>query len=214
MLKPLIMPAGVSFPVKTASMTKKITAWLSSLFLIATFGCPQALANGEHYDNYAAFQIYYASEEYESDSGTTIEDDHGFMGGTYGKMFNDIFSVEGRVGFTSNSGYKNGTTLYGGYLRARKKMDSIGFYGLLGYGGIYTYAEDEDSESEGGLSYGAGLEFFGSDSTAITIEYISLFDDTDDNDNDHSLTAINLGISYYFGVKESAIKRSGSLRTN
>ncbi len=49
MLKPLIMPAGVSFPVKTASMTQKITAWLSSLFLIATFGCPQALANGEHY---------------------------------------------------------------------------------------------------------------------------------------------------------------------
>jgi len=114
-----------------------------------------------------------------------------------GTILNDLVSVEGQLGVTTNTNADLGTLTYGGYLRAGKDFSQYKLYGLLGYSGFHSYKKGQDSVNENSFSYGVGLEVFGSKNIAITLEYLMLVDKTVDR-SDLTFDTLGLGFTYYF----------------
>jgi hypothetical protein len=129
-------------------------------------------------------------------SGHTTEYNRGHVRGKLGWIINDVISVEGQLGFTSNSDSKQGIITTGGYLRAGKDFGQYKLYGLLGLTNIYYYS-DNGNTSESGGSYGVGMEIFGSKDLAITLEYLSMVEKSI-NGGDFTFDALGLGFTYYF----------------
>jgi len=142
--------------------------------------------------------LQYSSSEFKSVIGNSKESvETGHIKAKLGKSINDILAVEGQFGLATNSNDKLGTLTYGAYLRAGKDFGQYKPYGLLGFSGYYSYADNEDSDSELGGSLGVGLEIFGSKDIALTFEYLRLMDKTIDG-ADVTFDTIGIGFTYYF----------------
>jgi hypothetical protein len=82
----------------------------------------------------------------------------------------------------------------------------VTLYGLLGYG-YYNLIESEkiDGQSdvtyfteESGLSYGIGVDLFGSRRTALSLNWMQLIKEETEFDFTLDVSSIYLGITYYF----------------
>lgn len=106
------------------------------------------------------------------------------------------FSVEGHLGTTD----KDEQTTFGGTVPVSLRVNALGgvfakyswiysqrigwarFYGLLGASFVDVEAKGQGTtanDSETGLSYGVGLDLFGSDRTAIVLEWVRYLDQSD-----------------------------------
>ncbi len=141
--------------------------------------------------------LQYSSSEYKSTNGSTETASNGHIKAKLGKTINENLSAEGQFGMTTNSNDKLGTFTYGGYLRGSKDYGQYKPYGLIGFSGYYSYADNSDSQSETGGSLGVGLEIFGSKDITITFEYLRLMDKTI-NGADVTFDTFGVGFTYYF----------------
>ncbi|MDH3714272.1 MAG: porin family protein [Gammaproteobacteria bacterium] len=103
--------------------------------------------------------------------------------------FSPAFSVEGHLGTTE----EDTSTTFGGTVPVSLRINVLGgvfakyswiysqkqgwarFYGLLGMSFVDVQAEGQGitaNDSDSGVSYGVGLDLFGSDRTAIVLEWV------------------------------------------
>ncbi len=146
---------------------------------------------------YGGLQYSDSKDEFESDTGGKTKENRGHIKLKIGKVQNKHFSAEGQLGLTTNSSTSLGIITYGAYARAQKDFGQYKIYGLIGLGGLFAYQDNVDDVSENGLSYGAGLEVFGSKNIAVTLEYVSLLN-TSVTGGDLTFDTFGVGFTYYF----------------
>lgn len=117
-----------------------------------------------------------------------------------------FFALEARVG----TGFQNETEVAGVdvktrvehwgslFARAFVDMDRVRPYALIGYTSGRAKAKVpsiglEASDSDQDVSYGAGVELYGNDSTALFLEWVKYFDTSD-----YTIDAWALGLSTRF----------------
>lgn len=156
-----------------------------------------------------------SSDKFEPDNGgDTQEETRGHLKYKLGMELASHLAVEGQIGMTTNSSSDRGILTLGGYLQAFKKFEKYKVYGLLGYSGIWAYDDASDDVDENGVSYGLGIEIFGSTDMAISIEYMSVLDVSVESDNptfssgDVSFQTLGIGFTYYFNDESSAFARN------
>lgn len=97
------------------------------------------------------------------------------------------------------------------YARASWRLTNITLFGLVGYG-YYNVVEDisyydgfkeTDKTDESGLSYGLGLELFGSGRTALSLSWMQLIKEKDEFDYELNTQAVFLGITHYFNPQKT-----------
>lgn len=129
-----------------------------------------------------------------------------------------FFAIEGHAGATitsDNYEYDNGGQLIGEYnlsaehggiyARGNLRLMNVTIYGLLGYN-AYTVIVNEKmygnydvsySTNESGFSYGAGLDLFGAERTALSLNWMKMIDEEDEFGDRTNVNAVYLGITYY-----------------
>lgn len=123
-----------------------------------------------------------------------------------GQRFTDRLAIEGRVGTTTDDTQSvlgvDVDLKVDYYASAFGRFDvttgAAKLYGLAGvtHGKLSADADTlgiGDSESDTGLSYGVGLDLYGNEHLAVTVEYIRHIDD-----DDYTIDAANLGFTYSF----------------
>ena len=115
---------------------------------------------------YSGVQFSNSTLEVTSGSSTTSTG-YGHVKAKLGKYLNERVSAEAQLGMTTNTGGSKGNLTYGGYARIHQDYGQYKIYGLLGLGGLYSYADGTDSLSESSFSYGVGVEIFGSKDLAL-----------------------------------------------
>ncbi|MCG6970318.1 MAG: outer membrane beta-barrel protein [Gammaproteobacteria bacterium] len=146
----------------------------------------------------------------------------GSLNGAVFKIGYDIasfFAIEGQIGGTIPEDYviiNEQGQIAGDYdvrsehagifLRGNWRLRNVTLYGLLGYG-YYNLIESEkiDGQSdvtyfteESGLSYGIGVDLFGSRRTALSLNWMQLIKEETEFDFTLDVSSIYLGITYYF----------------
>ena len=110
--------------------------------------------------------------------------------------------------YREEGSYKVRAEHAGIYARANWRLTNVTLYGLAGYGyykAISDFTSDTDSFYDGsaerkekGLSYGIGLDLFGSRRTAASLSWMQLINEKDEFDSELNVQAIYLGITHYF----------------
>ena len=157
------------------------------------------------------FGVHYSDslDTIESDSDTE-ETNRGHLKVKYGTYLNDFVSIEGHAGYVTSSTADAGLLTFSGLFRAEKKFEQTSIYGLFGASAVYAYNDDNGNADESSISYGFGVEVFGSEYTAITLEYVSLIDVELDDGSDFSFETLGIGFTYYFSNYESKFNKNGS----
>lgn len=132
-----------------------------------------------------------------------------------GYDFNKIFALEGQLGATTSKSYlllENGEavgdyTLRGAhsgiYGRANWRLINVSLYGLLGIGYYKKIEENKynlhrtETTDELGFSYGAGVDLFGGQQTALSLNWMQLIN------KGFRVNALTLGITYYFKMQRT-----------
>jgi len=156
---------------------------------------------------YAGVQFSTSKDQFLPDTGPTVNNNKGHLKAKLGTAINDLVSVEGQFGMTTNSGATQGIATYGAYLRVGKDYGQYKPYGLIGFSGIYAYQDNADNVSEASGSYGAGLEIFGSKDLAITFEYIRMIDKSIDG-GDLTFDTFGAGFTFYFTEDKSYFNKN------
>lgn len=136
-----------------------------------------------------------------------------------GYDINNFLAIEGHVGGTIKESY----SLYndqgqeglghdirgehaGLYGRVNWRLRNFTLYGLVGYG-YYNLVEDfylagfidqSFNTDATGLSYGVGVDLFGSSRTALSINWMQLINEETEFDFTLDVSAAYIGITYYF----------------
>ena len=123
-----------------------------------------------------------------------------------GYFFTDYFSVEGRLGFGVGDDTVNvlGTPvkveidrLLGVYGVAHLPLShNASLYGVLGYTdgkAKYSVPGVALTDSDSGLSWGAGINFYATDNIGLSGEYMSYL-----NETGYEVSAFSLGLQYHF----------------
>lgn len=155
--------------------------------------------------NYYGIQFANSNGKLENNLVST-ETSYGHIKGKYGRVLNDIVSLEGQLGFTNRPEGGDSLMVYGAYLRAGKNFGDYKLYGLLGFGVTYSY-DAKNKESESGGSYGLGLEVFGSKEVAITLEYLTVLNKSVDA-GDLTFDSLGIGYTYYFTEDKSYFNKN------
>ena len=133
-----------------------------------------------------------------------------------------FFAIEGHGGMTiveteyGEFGYADNRAEHAGiYARLNWRLTNITLYGLVGYGyykakseytsyidPIFDYSGDRDEQ---GLSYGIGLDLFGSARTAVSLNWMQLINEKDEEYivEEFNAQAIYLGITHYFNPQKT-----------
>ena len=146
-------------------------------------------------DNGFYLGIAYSATGVSVDDGDRLTDGDGDADSVMlqlGYKFNPYIAVEGRY-WDGNNGFD----AWGIYAKPMYPVTtSFDIYGLLGYGNAGT---DTDSgvldESE--FQWGVGAAYSFTDSFAIFIDYVELYDDSVNN-VDYSIDTVNVGVTYTF----------------
>jgi len=169
----------------------------TSLALIGLLASTHVAAEIEWSGLYSGAFYSNSQLEYKPDGATSQSQDWGHAKAKLGYLVNEFVSAEGQLGMTTNSDLDKGTLTFGAYLRASKDFGQYKPYALIGLGGYYSYADGVDSTSETGLSYGIGLEVFGSKDLAISFEYLTVVNKSVDG-GDLTFDTLGVGFTYYF----------------
>ena len=131
-----------------------------------------------------------------------------------GYQYNDYVSLEGRYTFGFSTDYDIGTNLnasaydgdftsWGIYVKPMYPVtEEFDVYALLGYGGVMLSDLNNGDAYESGFQWGLGAQYAVTDSVAVFVDYVSLYNDTgfdyvaklEDVDSD----TWTLGVSYKF----------------
>ncbi len=177
------------------------------IVLLSLMFSTQAVAAGKNY-----FGVDFSMVE--AELGTDLDLGVATIGvGTY---LNDIFAIEGRLGFgiddDTASDFSASLTMdldymFGAYIRAVAPLERIKPYLIAGY----THAEVEFSgevfislppiptgpfsvsDDESDFSYGFGVDFLVGENAAINAEYMQLIDTSD-----IEVEAVSLGAKFFF----------------
>jgi hypothetical protein len=131
----------------------------------------------------------------------------------------NFLAIEGQVGGTIKESYSiydnQGQEALGYdvrgehagiYARANWRLRNFTLYGLVGYS-YYNLVEDfylagfvdeSFNTDETGLSYGLGVDLFGSSRTALSINWMQLINEETEFDFTLDVSAAYIGITYYF----------------
>ncbi len=118
-----------------------------------------------------------------------------------GYKYNGFLGAEARVGFgLTDENFNNGTTIAetsldyhaSVYWRPETVNEIAKLYGLFGFSTV-SISSDDESNSEGGLSYGGGVGFVFAEDWNLNFEYRLLLD----NDTDE-FSAFSANVDYRF----------------
>ena len=175
-------------------------AFRSSIVLVVValiFNSSNLFAEIDKTGLYSGALFSSSTFEVTPNSGSSVSTGWGHAKAKIGKFMNDKFAWEAQLGFTTNTSSSKGNLTYGAYARYDYPFGQYKLYGLLGFGGLFSFEDGTDDVSESSLSYGVGLEIYGSKDIAITFEYLSMLDTSVDN-TDLTFDAVGLGFNFYF----------------
>ncbi len=97
------------------------------------------------------------------------------------------------------------------YARANWRLTNITLFGLVGYGyynviddiAYYDGSNETINTDESGLSYGLGIELFGSGRTALSVSWMQLIKEKVEYDFELNSQAVFLGITHYFNPQKT-----------
>ena len=150
-----------------------------------------------------------------------LDEDYGSIMINAGYDFNQYVGIEGRYWFGLESSSTLGRGHIGDNIDADVTIDAWGVYvkpmypvseafnvyALLGYAGadlsIDGDRETFTTDSVDGFSWGLGAEYKFTNAVGLFIDYVSVYDDTEDWDNgegnsEATISAINFGVNYRF----------------
>ncbi|MGF1548423.1 MAG: outer membrane beta-barrel protein [Thiotrichales bacterium] len=136
------------------------------------------------------FGIFGSDAQFVPDKGP--KQDAGNLGGKLGFDFNKFVAVEGHAGLTLNDSHLSSpeVTYLAGFVRANLPLERINIYGLLGVGFVdANFAQVKGDFTD--LAVGAGIEFYGTENTALGIEYLQY-------GLDDKYKTVGLGIVHHF----------------
>ena len=194
---------------------KSVVQKTSSLFLffLASLAQTTAFAEIDLTGLYSGAIFSNASYDLKLNGGGKQTESWGHFKGKLGKSINEYIDAEGQLGLTSNTGKRQGVITYGAYLRISKDMGQYKPYGLIGLAGYHVYEDGFNDQSEAGVSYGAGIEIFGSKDLSVTVEYLRLLDKSVDS-GDLTFDTVGIGFTYYFTEDKSYFhKNSNKIRS-
>ena len=170
-------------------MVKKIAA------VILCVSAQSAFAGGSYYGfNYGFVDIGL--------DGASDDAEVGVINARLGTFFNDYISGEIRAGFGVGDDSESGIdveldSLFGGYLRFGVPNDSVIYpYVLVGLSRVEVSGEgfgEEDSDADGGGSFGVGADISLGESAGVNIEYTSYF-----HQSEEQVSALSIGASFTF----------------
>ena len=168
-----------------------------SLILLAALLLPATALALEQPSQYYGFTLgTYTLDDGLDDLDSDLSDNAGIdnvgrlestdVGFRAGYDFHRFFGIEGRAGYSTG---QNGNLrslhdelYYGGVFgRFKLPFQRLNLYALAGVGGVQLELDDDDADALGvndkygdiGASWGVGVELFGSDRVAITLDYMS-----------------------------------------
>jgi hypothetical protein len=173
-------------------------AILTLLVAIAITVPTPVLAELDLTGRYLGFQFGNMRVNVKGDSGNdNAETSTGNIKGVYGGAITDYLALEGQFGVNTDLDSDEAAVNYGLYFKLGKKMGQYKPYLLLGGSGYYLYSDDFDDETFHDVSWGAGVELFGTDDLAITFEYLRLLD-KEIHGSDTKIDSFSIGFTYYF----------------
>jgi len=158
--------------------------------------------------------IHYNQTTYDE---STISIDSSVVVLNFGKKILPFFALEGRAGIGMESEEEpldiggniydvslKVDSIYGVYAKGLLRAKRVQFFALIGYSDVTGTISGEYSNvvgsqkvtiegSESGMSYGAGLDIFVSETSSFGAEYISYVDKDDFN-----VTSMSLGLTVLF----------------
>lgn len=146
---------------------------------------------------YLGFQFGNMKVNVKGGFGSDVETSTGNIKGVFGSAITDYLALEGQLGVNTESNTDAAAFNYGLYLKLGKKFGQYKPYLLLGGSGYYVYTSKYDDSSFSDVSYGAGLELYGTKDLAITLEYMNLIDKEIDG-FDYKIETYSIGFTYYF----------------
>lgn len=137
----------------------------------------------------------YRSDKKATDSGTTENTTD--LGLRLGYHFSDFLGVEARAGFdvsdvSSGSSVNSNAEYVAVFGRFDLPYEKTNIYLLLGASEVRIDKDDLDSDDFDPIAGGIGIELYGSERTAVTLEYMSYSEDA------HS--GWSLGIKRHFNM--------------
>jgi hypothetical protein len=117
------------------------------------------------------FGIFLSDAQFDPDKGSNT--DYGNLNIKFGYDLTSFLGVELQAGTNvSTDNDKAGDTNYAaGFIRGDLPYKFVNLYGLVGYGTVTADTPSFD-DSVSDLAYGVGLELYGTDTTAFSIEYM------------------------------------------
>jgi len=121
-----------------------------------------------------------------------------------GYKFNPYIAVEGRYWLTSedewnDSGVDFSADSWGIYVKPMYPVtNELDIYALLGYGDTDPEIDGEGPDYDtDGFQWGLGASYDVTDNVAVFVDYVSLYDDTNDGE-DLTIDTVNFGVTYNF----------------
>lgn len=134
----------------------------------------------------------YTADQREVGGGTENTTD---VGVRLGYHFGDFFGIEGRAG-VDTGGFAGDsdadTAYYGIFGRFDLPFEKVNVYLLAGASEVTFDSEAVDDDEYDPVAAGVGIELYGSESTAVSLEYMSYSDD--------AYSGLSLGIKHHFNV--------------
>ncbi len=162
--------------------------------LVVALGSPAALA-AERPNQY--FAIHGGSYEYEPGASGESDGDGTIARFKYGYEFNKFLGVEAHFGVDTEGGSDPGVREGALFGRFNLPFEGVNVYGLAGggrFGGDFGSGRNTGS----GPAVGLGIDLYGSDYTAISVEYLRYEVDDEDAGDDAKYQAITLGWKRHF----------------
>ena len=176
---------------------------ISSVFLLSSFLIADALAVPERTGAYASLMYLGANEKVDS-----FDENRGSTAIRIGKVMNDSYSLEAHGSVVNSSDTDDGIFTVGGFARIEKAEEKYTYYGLLGVSTIRSYSTSLDDITETSLSYGFGIDVYGSPNLAITLEYVHMIDAELDSGQDLTYQSFGIGLSYRFVEDKNNFNKS------
>ena len=206
----------------TSIKKSNLSTSFTRLLLLGVFAatCNPAQAEIEWTGLYSGIIYSSSRDEFDPDEGVSNNETRGHLKVKLGKYLNDYISIEGQFGMTTNSDFDQGISTLGAFVRANQSFGKYTVYGLLGFSGIFAYDDGLENVNESGLSYGIGLEVFGSKDLSISLEYVSILDksvnggDPNFGSGDLSFDTLGIGFTYFFSNESSPfVKNRNKIRS-
>lgn len=162
--------------------------------LVLALASPAALA-AERPNQY--FAIHGGSYEYEPGASGESDGDGTIARLKYGYEFSKFLGAEAHVGIDTEGGSSPQVREGALFGRINLPFEGVNVYGLIG-GGRFGGDFGDGRNTGSGPAAGFGIDLYGSDYTAISLEYVQYQVDDEDSSDDADYRAVTLGWKRHF----------------